>query len=80
MFPYLVVQVIVTLLTMILGILLAASLFRLHHSNDGYFVSVCVLIILLISLYFWKTVNKAYVKLKRMQLEPPLNEHQMQPR
>ena len=65
MFPYLVVQILVTLMTMILGILLAATLFRIHHSNDGYFVSFFVLLTLVLSLYFWKTVNKAYVLLGR---------------
>ena len=65
LFPYLIIQILITLLTMILGIILAAFLFQLHHSNDGYFVSLFVLLTLILSLYCWKTVNKASVKLRR---------------
>ena len=67
--PYLTTQMLVILLTMVLGILLPRYLFMINHNNDGYFISLFVLVTLVLSLFSWKTVNEAYVKLKRKPLD-----------
>ena len=67
--PYLTTQMLVILLTMVLGILLPRYLFMINHNNDGYFISLFVLVTLVLSLFSWKTVNEAYVKLRRKSLD-----------
>ena len=65
-FPYLIIQALVILSIMVLGIYLASIFFHLGHPKFGYFVCLVVLLSLLMSLFFWKTANKAYVKLGKV--------------
>ena len=63
MVPYLIAQMVVVMLTVIIGIPLAAAMFHLNHSTDGQTISAFVVINSMMSLYFWSTVKRAYRKL-----------------
>ena len=63
MIPYLVAQMVVVVLTVIIGIPLAAAMFYLNHFTDGQTLSAFVVINSMMSLYFWSTVKRAYRKL-----------------
>ena len=69
MIPYLVAQMVVVVLTVIIGIPLAAAMFYLNHCTDGQTISAFVVINSMISLYFWSTVKRAYGKLKNIELQ-----------
>ena len=63
MIPYLIAQMVVVMLTVIIGIPLAAAMFYLNHCTDGQTISAFVVINSMMSLYFWSTVKRAYRKL-----------------
>jgi hypothetical protein len=64
MIPYLITQMVVVVLTLIIGMPLAAAMFYLNHFTDGQTISAFVVINSMMSIYFWSTVKRAYGKLK----------------
>ena len=60
MIPYLIVQMLMIVLTAIVGIPIAVGLFYLNHPLYGLSVTTAVFFTSILPIYFWFTVKRAY--------------------
>ena len=66
MIPYLIVQILMIVMTAIVGIPIAIGLFYLNHPLYGLSVTTAVLFTSILPIYFWFTVKRAYTDMAKM--------------
>ena len=65
MIPYLIVQMLMIVLTAIVGIPIAVGLFYLKHTLYGLSVTTVVFFTSILPIYFWFTVKRAYTEMTK---------------
>ena len=65
MIPYLIVQMLMIVLTAIVGIPIAVGLFYLNHPLYGLSVTTAVFFTSILPIYFWFTVKRAYTDMAK---------------
>ena len=65
MIPYLVVQMLMIIMTAILGIPIAIGLFYLKHPLYGLSVTTAVFFTSILPIYFWFTVKRVYIDMAK---------------
>ena len=66
MIPYLIVQILMIVMTAIVGIPIAIGLFYVKHPLYGLSVTTAVLFTSILPIYFWFTVKRAYTDMAKM--------------
>ena len=66
MIPYLIVQMMMIVLTAIVGIPIAVGLFYLNHPLYGLSVTTAVFFTSILPIYFWFTVKRAYTDMANL--------------
>jgi ABC-type transport system involved in Fe-S cluster assembly fused permease/ATPase subunit len=65
MIPYLIVQMLMIVMTAIVGIPIAVGLFYLKHPLYGLSVTIVVFFTSILPIYFWFTVKRAYTEIAK---------------
>ena len=65
MIPYLIVQMLMIVLTAIVGIPIAVGLFYLNHPLYGLSVTTAVFLTSILPIFFWFTVKRAYTDMAK---------------
>ena len=65
MIPYLIVQILMIVMTAIVGIPIAIGLFYVKHPLYGLSVTTAVLFTSILPIYFWFTVKRVYNDMAR---------------
>ena len=66
MIPYLIVQILMIVMTAIVGIPIAIGLFYVKHPLYGLSVTTAVLFTSILPIYFWFNVKRAYTDMAKM--------------
>ena len=66
MIPYLIVQMLMIVMTAIVGIPIAIGLFYVKHPLYGLSVTTAVFFTSILPIYFWFTVKRAYTDMAKM--------------
>ena len=65
MIPYLIVQMLMIVMTAIVGIPIAVGLFYLKHPLYGLSVTIVVFFTSILPIYFWFTVKRAFTEIAK---------------
>ena len=65
MIPYLIVQMLMIVMTAIVGIPITVGLFYLKHPLYGLSVTIVVFFTSILPIYFWFTVKRAYTEIAK---------------